>query len=108
LLAVTTGGGYLAPAIFVERPHAMSFDFVELAKNFGPFVAFTVFFVWQGWQREKKMGDRITELEKTLHEFTTNQLRESTEAITRNTLVMESFQELVKEVRDQQDGKSKS
>lgn len=37
-------------------------DLYKYAEQFGPFVAFTIYFVWQGWQREKAQAKRIREL----------------------------------------------
>jgi hypothetical protein len=67
----------------------MSFDFVELAKQFGPFVAFTVYFVWQGWQREKRQSARIDELANQQKETLTKLVVDSTAALAHNTTVIE-------------------
>lgn len=66
----------------------MSFDFLELAKQFGPFVAFTVYFVWQGWQREKRQTARIDELANQYNESLKTHLSQTTSALVNNTEVM--------------------
>ena len=67
----------------------MSFDFLELAKQFGPFVAFTVYFVWQGWQREKRQSARIDELANQQKETLTKLVVDSTAALANSTKVIE-------------------
>lgn len=64
-------------------------DFLELAKQFGPFVAFTVYFVWQGWQREKRQTARIDELANKYNDSLQTQLTQTTAALANNTKVME-------------------
>lgn len=78
----------------------MSFDFLELAKQFGPFVAFTVYFVWQGWQREKRQTTRIDELENRQRDMLTNLVVESTTALTNNTRIMERMEKVMERYCD--------
>lgn len=65
-------------------------DLLELTKQFGPFVAFTVFFVWQGWKRECKLSARIDVLADQQSGMLTKLVQDTTEAVSRNTHVMES------------------
>ena len=73
----------------------MTFDFFELAKQFGPFVAFTVYFVWQGWQREKKQTARIDELSNKLNDVLGKAVLDATTALNANTKVMERLETLL-------------
>lgn len=70
-------------------------DFLELAKQFGPFVAFTVYFVWQGWQREKRYAARIDELTNKYSESLHTQLAQTTTALSNSTKVIERIERLV-------------
>ena len=76
----------------------MNFDFLELAKQFGPFVAFTVYFVWQGWQREKRYAARIDELTNKYSESLQTQLSQTTTALTNSTRALERIERLVSRI----------
>jgi hypothetical protein len=73
----------------------MTFDFIELAKQFGPFVAFTAYFVWQGWQREKKLTSRIDELSNKMNDVLGKTVSDATLALNSSTKVMERLEELL-------------
>jgi hypothetical protein len=73
----------------------MDVDLLELAKHFGPFVAFTVYFVWQGAQREKQYIARIDELANKHNEFLQAQLTQTTIALANSTRALERIERLL-------------
>jgi hypothetical protein len=73
-------------------------DFLELAKQFGPFVAFTVYFVWQGWQREKRQTARIDELANKYNESLQTTLAQTTAALANNTKAFERVERLISRI----------
>lgn len=74
----------------------MDLDIFELVKQFGPFVGFTVFFVWQGWIREKRLSDRIDELAKEQRETLTKLVADTTSALVRSSIIIENDVEAMK------------
>jgi len=65
-------------------------DFMEILKQHGPWVAICVYFVWQSWVRETKLGVRLNQLEEFLHTTMAG-------VITDNTRAMILFREILKE-----------
>lgn len=58
-------------------------------KEFGPVIGFLAFYIYRDMTREKKLSDRITELERQQTEVILPLVTQTTEVLARNTVVME-------------------
>jgi hypothetical protein len=67
-------------------------DYLDILKQFGPFLGFVVFFIWRDWKREERLSSRIEVLEREHREVIIPLVEKSTEAIVHNTQVIERFE----------------
>lgn len=63
-------------------------------------VALTVFFVWQGSVREKRMADRIDQLENYIKDGFSTLIDKSEQTITRNTQIIEASTRVMERIDD--------
>jgi hypothetical protein len=56
-------------------------EFTEILKQYGPWIALVLFFVWQSWVREGKLGDQLNEVQKFIRETMSVVIRDNTEAM---------------------------
>ena len=66
-------------------------EIFPLLKQYGPLILVVVFLLWQGWQRETRMGNRIDLLEDEQRNVLLPMVERCTEVITQNTNVMERW-----------------
>ena len=64
-------------------------DLGWLIKTFGPWLVAVVFFLWRDFKREDKLSKRINELEDEQRKVILPLVKDCSEVITRNTVVME-------------------
>lgn len=74
-------------------------EFLPLIKEYGPLVAAVAWFMWRDWKREGHQATRINSLENEFRSVVIPLVEKVTEALTRNTEVME---ENIKVMRDVQ------
>ena len=67
-------------------------EIFPLLKQYGPLILVVVFLLWQGWQRELRMGKRIDLLEDEQRNVLLPMVERCTEVITQNTNVMERLE----------------
>src|SRR5271166_6847420 len=67
-------------------------EIFPLLKQYGPLVLVVVFLLWQGWNRETRMGNRIDLLEDEQRNVLLPMVERCTEVITQNTNVMERLE----------------
>lgn len=67
-------------------------DVFSLFKEFGPEIALVCFFVWQSWKRELRTDRRIAKLEDEQKKIILPLVKEATEVISRNTVIMERLE----------------
>ncbi|HBR19459.1 MAG: hypothetical protein A2Y13_04345 [Planctomycetes bacterium GWC2_45_44] len=77
----------------------------NMIEKFGVPVALVLFFVWQGWKREQRMSKAIEENQKTLSTLESDfrcvlvdLCKGSTEAITKNSNLLEELIGLLKSI----------
>ncbi len=63
----------------------MSFPWVEILKDVGPFIGIIIFFVWRDWRREEKLYDRVERLEDYQKQILENLVEKSTAALTQSS-----------------------
>ena len=63
-------------------------DCLFILKQYGPLVLVTAFILWQSWSRERRMSDRITELETEQREIIMPLVARDAEVIAQNTLML--------------------
>ena len=56
-------------------------DFADALKQHGPWVAMCIYFVWQSWIREGKLGEQLTDVQKYIRETMTVLVAENTSAM---------------------------
>lgn len=61
-------------------------------------VALTVFFVWQGSVREKRMADRIDQLENYIKDDFAELTNRAEDTIARNTMVIEKTTQVMERI----------
>jgi hypothetical protein len=62
-------------------PHTTGFDLLAVLREFGPLVVLVLWFAWRDGDREKRMANRISELENFQREFLADRLKASIEAL---------------------------
>lgn len=62
--------------------------FLDLLKQYGPFVAAIIFCIWRDWKREHRLNDRIDELQAEQRDVILPLVKECAEVITLNTETM--------------------
>jgi hypothetical protein len=67
-------------------------EIFPLLKQYGPLILVVVFLLWQGWQRETRMCNRIDLLEDEQRNVLLPMVERCTEVITQNTNVMERLE----------------
>ncbi|MFA5345381.1 MAG: hypothetical protein WC315_03825 [Candidatus Omnitrophota bacterium] len=63
----------------------MSFPWVEILKDVGPFIGIIIFFVWRDWRREEKLYDRVEKLETYQKDILESLVEKSTMALTQSS-----------------------
>lgn len=53
----------------------------ELVKQFGPWLALVIFFVWQSWLRENRLGTQLDEVHKFIRETLAGVVERNTRAM---------------------------
>ena len=56
-------------------------DFADVLKQHGPWVAICIYFVWQSWIREGKLGTQLNDIQKYIQETMTAIVQENTKAM---------------------------
>jgi hypothetical protein len=72
-------------------------EIFPLLKQYGPLVLVVVYLLWQGWNRETRMGNRIDLLEDEQRNVLLPMVERCTEVITQNTNVMERLEKALDE-----------
>jgi len=70
-------------------------DAVALLKQYGPLIVVTAFFLWQGWVREGRMGQRIETLENEQRNVLMPLVERCADVIAQNTLMMERLEKVM-------------
>ena len=68
-------------------------DWVSLIQQFGLPVALTLFFVWQGTEREKRLCARLDTVEDYIKDELVTLIQDYNATVQRNTEVMEEFEQ---------------
>jgi hypothetical protein len=63
----------------------MSFPWVEILKDVGPFIGIIIFFVWRDWRREEILLKRVEMLETYQKETLENLIEKTTTALTQSS-----------------------
>ncbi len=63
----------------------MSFPWVEILKDVGPFIGIIIFFVWRDWRREEILLKRVEILETYQKETLENLIEKSTTALAQSS-----------------------
>jgi hypothetical protein len=68
---------------------------VTIAKQYGPFIAFIAFVLWQNWRREAKSNARQSSMETLVQDTLIPMVEKTTGVIARNTIVMQRLEKLL-------------
>ena len=63
-------------------------DYVELLKDFGPFIGVILFFIWRDWKREDQLQARVSKLEEYNQTTLVSLVKEAITVIAANTQQM--------------------
>jgi hypothetical protein len=72
-------------------------EIFPLLKQYGPLVLVVVYLLWQGWNRETRMGSRIDRLEDDQRNVLLPMVERCFVVITKNTNVMERLERALDE-----------
>lgn len=71
-------------------------DMLFIVKTYGPLILVTAFVLWQAWNRERRMSERITRLEKEHKDILLPLVARDAEVVAQNTLMMGRMEEALR------------
>lgn len=74
-------------------------DYLSILQQYGPLAGLVLFFIWRDWKREERLSNRIEVLEREHREVIVPLVEKSTDAIARNTEVIERFERKLEQQR---------
>ncbi len=94
-LAQTSSPPAVTQADSVPQRSTTGFDVVGVLREFGPLVVLVLWFAWRDGDREKRMANRIAELETFQREFLADRLKVSIETQNRVSAALEKLTEVI-------------
>lgn len=68
---------------------------MTMARQYGPFIGFIAFVLWQNWRREAKSATRAASLESLVQDTLIPMVKETSGVIAKNTIVMQRLEKLL-------------
>lgn len=98
-LAQTSASAAIAQTDPTPQHSTTSFDVVGVLREFGPLVVLVLWFAWRDGDREKRMANRIAELETFQREFLAERLKVSIETQDQVSAALEKLTEVIEGCR---------